>query len=281
MNDRDNKVLESYLNTLDRSLMKLSTSDRAEIIIEIKGHVLDAMEREDGRSLDSVLSSLGEPESVANKYLLERGMNPGQASKTPIVKWLTIGFLGTVGMFTFVIVLALVFIFFFDKDNGSDSKSKFEFSSSSHDAKSIISMTPDMKFKLIFNNGKIDIENTESGTVSWECKLEASKEPVVTNVDGLLTLDLSESKGVKCDIQLPMISAFELEGVNGKVDYDSPRVDSSIMLSNGKLDFDLVDGMDYDHEIKVGAGIVKGFPDSIAGGTRLRVNLGNGVVEAD
>src|SRR5580692_7021999 len=91
-----NSKLEDYLRALDKTLGPISTSERAEIVTEIKSHVLEAQKR--GQSIEDVLKSMGEPEQVANRYLLEHGLTPAKAPKRPIVKWLVIGFLGAFGM---------------------------------------------------------------------------------------------------------------------------------------------------------------------------------------
>ena len=90
--------LESYLERLDAVLKPLSVSDRAEIVTEIRSHVLSALERGTGGGLDEVLSALGEPETVANRYRMERGLNPTRPPISPVFKWLVIGFMGTVAM---------------------------------------------------------------------------------------------------------------------------------------------------------------------------------------
>jgi len=94
--------LENYLTRLEKSLGPISVSEKAEIITEIKSHVLDAQSRDESKSVESILSSLGEPEQVASKYLIERGLEPKKPPKHPVVKWIIIGFLGTV----FLILLA-------------------------------------------------------------------------------------------------------------------------------------------------------------------------------
>jgi uncharacterized membrane protein len=68
--------LEGYLAKLETVLGPFSASDRAEIIMEIKSHVLAALDRDPNASMDSILAALGEPETVANRYLMERGMKP-------------------------------------------------------------------------------------------------------------------------------------------------------------------------------------------------------------
>jgi len=83
--------LEGYLSLLDKTLGPISISERAEIVTEIKSHVLEAQQRDPSLSLEAILSSLGEPEQVANKYLLERGLKPSKPSTRPFVKWLVAG----------------------------------------------------------------------------------------------------------------------------------------------------------------------------------------------
>lgn len=100
--------LENYLATLDRALSPLPVSDRAEIVTEIKSHVLSAMERDSATSLDSILAALGEASTVANRYLLERGLKTGKPPISPVVKWVVIGFLGTVALLVAGIVALLL-----------------------------------------------------------------------------------------------------------------------------------------------------------------------------
>lgn len=99
--------LETYLNRLDKALGQVPVSDRAEIVTEIKGHVVEAQSRDPGKTVDSILASLGEPEGVANKYLMERGLKPGRAPRGNMAKWLTIGFLGTLGMVVLFVTIVL------------------------------------------------------------------------------------------------------------------------------------------------------------------------------
>jgi hypothetical protein len=93
----NNEKLEHYLQIIDKSLTGIPVSEKAEIITEIKSHVLSALEKDPKTHIESILSSLGEPQQVASRYLLERNLKPHKyrLPLTPIVKWLVIGFLGT------------------------------------------------------------------------------------------------------------------------------------------------------------------------------------------
>ena len=83
---------------------------KAEIITEMKSHVLDAIESDQNRTVAMVLSDLGEPEQVANKYLAERGLSLQKPYKYPVVKWLVIGVLG-MGMLSFLLISIVVWKF--------------------------------------------------------------------------------------------------------------------------------------------------------------------------
>ena len=90
--------LERYLTALERALKPFPVSDRAEVITEIKSHVLAALEHDPQARLDHVLAALGEPEMVANRYLIDRGLKTAKPPISPIVKWLVVGFLTTIAM---------------------------------------------------------------------------------------------------------------------------------------------------------------------------------------
>ena len=76
----NHQLLEKYLRKLDRCLENISVSEKAEIITEIRCHVLETQEREPEKSIQEILSALGEPETVANKYLMEKGQSPHKLS---------------------------------------------------------------------------------------------------------------------------------------------------------------------------------------------------------
>ncbi len=94
----DTKKLEGWLRQLEQALHDVSVIDRADIVMELNTHIRESFDRGD-RTLDEILTSLGEPTQVSNRYRLERGMQPVilPRSKTPVgslFKWATIGMLG-------------------------------------------------------------------------------------------------------------------------------------------------------------------------------------------
>jgi len=70
-------AIEAFLGRLDKALGPVAPSERADIISEIKSHILDAQAKNPKRSIASIIDSFGEPETVANRYLSEKGLKPG------------------------------------------------------------------------------------------------------------------------------------------------------------------------------------------------------------
>jgi len=105
--------LEAYLSELDQSLGQIPVSDRADIIIEIKSHVLDAQAKDPAQDVSQILHSMGDPGSVAKRFLQERGLTavpPAKPSSmqwlSASIKWLVIGFLG----FMLIIMLGVALL---------------------------------------------------------------------------------------------------------------------------------------------------------------------------
>ncbi len=76
-------AIEAYLDRLDRALEPMPASGRAEIVSEIKSHLLDAKRKSPRRSMQSILDSFGDPRQVAERYLTERGLNSEDPNRSP------------------------------------------------------------------------------------------------------------------------------------------------------------------------------------------------------
>ena len=109
--------LEAYLSELDKYLGQIPVSDRADIIIEIKSHILEAQAKDPTQDISAILNSMGDSESVAKRYLQERGLQAFLPVKTSSmmwlpasIKWLVIGFLGFIAI---IVVVASLLIWRF------------------------------------------------------------------------------------------------------------------------------------------------------------------------
>lgn len=183
----DKKALDNYLARLEKCLGPISITERSEIVVEIKSHIEDTLEAHAEETLDSVLKSLGEPEIVANKYLLERGLRPQKPPRSPMIKWLTIGFLGTLTL-SLVFFIALVSSFTpLVEVNGKDGKvsilggslsikdlnlgEDFDLSEIHADDSGIHEITENIKKIMIqFSNAKIKFTWVDQTKAAWKCE---------------------------------------------------------------------------------------------------------------
>lgn len=294
--------LESYLATLDRALNKVSVSDRADIILEIKSHVLDSLANHPEQTTTAILKALGEPEAVANRYLVERGLKPGKAPKSPMLKWLTIGFLGTL---TIVVAAGIFVIFYFtpliqvdesqgsvkilgglisiDGEPGNDSID-IDWSSSgrSFSGSRVLNVADIDSIDIQFTNGKFDVHGTTSDTMTWTCKAMSSSTAAAPAPDVLIqgrtaALDLKAGLASKCEIGLPNGIAARFEGANGKVFLDHPQAPTEIKMSNGKVEIEPDPGRLYLYDLKVTNGDVDDFASSDdPAALKIAVSMDNG-----
>jgi hypothetical protein len=270
--------LEDYLAKLDKALGPIPVSDRADIITEIKSHVLSARER--GQELDTILSSLGEPETVANRYILERGLKPGRPSKTPMVKWLTIGFLGTITVcagFLLILIFKFTPLIKVDEEQGrvillgglidvSDKNSNFNIKidgdanvafEGERDTKKISSI------RIPFSNGKFELSPANDGKLHWRCKVVGKKgEPLVTEDKRELSLNLEQAMGAKCEIELPAGIPVVMSGANGKLSILRPHADLDVKLNNGKVSLQPDPALRYKFDTSVMNGRAESFESS-------------------
>lgn len=275
--------LEAYLSALDRALGPIPTSDRAEIITEIKSHVLDARERDASATLDHILASLGEPESVASRYLLERGLKPARPARSPIVKWLTIGFLGTFGLACLTtIILFWKFTPLITVDEKNERVTLLGGAIDVDGAQGSIKIgnsfiQEDMEFKkfsgakevnpnttkqvhIPFSNGKFKLEAATDKFLSWECKAATAQHEIeITEKADVLTLDLEDSAGAKCKIKIPAKIATVIHGANGKIEIDRPKGNVDVNLNNGQVKVQAENGAAYRYDLKVTNGATRGF----------------------
>jgi hypothetical protein len=284
--------LERYLETLEQSLKPLSVSSRAEIVTEIKSHVMSALDRDPAQSLDSVLNALGEAQTVANRYLLEQGRQPVKPPISPIVKWLVIGFLGTL---TLVLLFAGAMAWRFwplvkidgkkeqvsllggliDIADDFKDSNKFQFSGSHPilDAKAT-------SLKIKFVSGKVKILNSDSQNFIWDCestRMESS--PKVENIAKELIFDLSVAPGINCKFSVPESTSVQIVGINGKIDLVEPTFNVDAQLANGKIGMTENADFQYRYDLKVSVGQIDDFVSSdLPDAKIIKVQLSNGVI---
>ena len=267
----ENNKLENYLLRLDKCLGSVSISEKAEIITEIKSHVMDAIENNKNKSVGHILASLGEPEQVASKYLLEKGLEPVESPKHPIVKWIIIGFLGT---FTLMIFTFLVLAWKFSPIVKIDEKKGriqlfggvIDFSEDNiKDLYGILGEEPLSdssinEVKINFSNGKILIKRNDKNKFQYKCKGQGYRSPHKEN-DSLI-FDLHSVKESDCDIKIPSGFRLAVNGKNGKIQLIGLKNHLSANLANGKIGFAPEPNSHYKYQISIKNGKSDEFSSS-------------------
>ena len=295
--------LERYLTSLDQALKAFPVSDRAEIITEIRSHVLSALERDPETGVDTVLSSLGEAETVANRYLLERGMKPAKTPISPVVKWLVIGFLGTLAMF---LIFSAYLIGHFgsilqvDGKNGRvkvlgglidiDGGHRLSISSPTNQKKDEFAGSETMPATATatvhFANGKMRIETTDDDRFSWSCHSKSALRPVAKHVAAEtsdkgndLNLDLTAITDPDCVIRLPVNTKFAISAVNGLIEIEEPKFSVDANLVNGQYHFEEDSDTEYRFDVAVTTGTADAFVSSEAPTAKnIKLKLVTGVI---
>lgn len=292
--------LERYLTALDRALGKISVSDRSDIITEIKSHVIEAQTREPQSSLREILAALGEPENVANRYLMERGIKPGKPSKTPVIKWLTIGFLGTIGIAAFTVVMILwrfTPVLKVDEKTGQViilgglievNESKKSDSSDNKNRKNTINFDGETKIdaskisaiSVNFANGEFDFSKSTDGQLHWSCAISGGNPTAKEDAHTQSFTFNFNSSDANCDLEIPAGLSLIVRGANGEVELDHPQSKVDIKLENGQINVAPDSAKNYKYEASVingsSAGAVSSnSPDAIL----LKLAVSNGNIE--
>jgi hypothetical protein len=290
--------LERYLTSLEQALKPFPVSDRAEIITEIKSHVLSALERDPQSHLDSILSALGEPETVANRYLLERGMKPAKTSISPIVKWLVIGFLCTFAMILIFIAFVVAHSSSLVKIDGQKGKIELlggmididgdhkRVSITGTDDKGsefagVGTVKAGQGIGIKFKTGKVEFVNSDGKDFGWSCSADGPPvKDLSTDSSGNAVLDLTTLKKIKCKFGIPAGVHVSVDGAEGKMDFDAPQFDLAANLDTGKVTFH-PDGDDaYKYDMSVTTGKIDEFESSDKPGAHsIKIHVTTGKIE--
>lgn len=296
--------LENYLAALERALKPLPVSDRAEIVTEIKSHVLSALDRDPNATLDQVLAGLGEAETVANRYLVERGQAMVKPPISPIVKWVVIGFLGTFALLM-ISVVSMVWHFsplvqidggkdhvsllggMIDIDGKTDSVrigSMRIDGSSDHgrELRGAAKLASGDKRGLLIkaNNGRFELSTSDGPDFKWDCRIDKEgAAPELKMQDGAYLFDLSSLSGAKCEFRIPEARSVRLEALNGRIDIIKPHYDIDLSLDNGKVEFEPDASKSYAYDLSTVRGMMDTFessnkPDAF----KIRMRLVNGKI---
>lgn len=279
-----NSEIDKYLTELDHHLGEISVSERADIIIEIKSHLLEAKDQNPGQSINQILTTFGSPSQAAQKFLQERGLGRGKPKSSsskmgPVFKWTAITILGLAGIFT-VVVAVLVWKFTpilnVDEKSGrvkilgglidiSETEGTVKvgknnvqnFGKGHHfDGSKLLGPGQEKpKLNIKFSNGDIELTTSETRELFWSCSSRGQGRDVITSGDsGNFNLDFSQALGIQCQIKIPESTQLELEGANGKVEIIKPKYNLQVNLVNGLISLSPDKNVPYRYTAKVSNG---------------------------
>jgi hypothetical protein len=265
--------IEKYLNELDQSLAGLTAGDRAEIVLEIKSHLLEAQAK-NGGSMETAIASMGTPSSVAAKFLAERGLKPKTHYKLrPFLKWVLILSVG--GIFLLVTSLVVLMIQFspllkIDGDkktvsildgwieiHGGEGTIKIGDTGMARDEQTNrFDGTQPLKAKETINialgNGRIHLRTSLDDNFTWSCKVFGRTDQArIEEAKGELKLDLADTSGADCEIGIPRSTKTKVDLKNGKVRLERPLFHAKVEVVNGGIEFIPVPTTPYNITSKV------------------------------
>lgn len=302
----DNKKLNEYLFLLEKHLSDLSASDRARIILEIEEHIKESLEKYSDKTLDQVLEDLGPAQKVANHYRLDRGLKTFKPQKHPFIKWLSITFLGSMGLFLlFILILVWKFTPIFEVDdknqrivvlgglidiNGTSGKIKvgdqFQFVDSkfANNFEGSIDFPREEYDELVINfkSGQLNLNTASSAKLEWNCKLEVPpNNDFMDRNKGVVVINLENYEGIDCDLQIPPEVKLTLDGKDAQITFNDPEYDTYLELNNGTVYFNYNPEVDYNYDLKVKNGTVSSaFTSSKSKDAyEVKIYLENGVIQ--
>ena len=286
------KTINDWLTQLENSLGQITSEDRAAIIMELSSHIHEALDH-DAASLNEILNGLGEPQTVANRYLLERGLKPVRRSKAPIFKYLTQAFLGCLA---FLLLMTVLLLYFFTpllkitnegvtflgglltiEDRDRDTHDEHFENDKIVEGELTLSPSQDQPVILELHQGRMEISSAESGNVlKYRCRFEKAKPaPVVNQKDQSLQLD----KG-GCDIQIPATYPLKVNASQGKItltNLNNPIVASisqgkielsqhkqsaTLEVNQGKISIIPAEDVNYKYDLNIAQGKIDAFTSS-------------------
>jgi len=296
-----NIKLEQYLGKLDKGLGPIPVSEKAEIITEIKSHILDAQAKDESKRLEDILAAIGEPEFVANRYLIERGLKPMKTPTHPIFKWLIIGFLGT---FAIIVLFITVLIWRFtpivkfheDKvtlfgtvDVDKDSSAYFnrvmwygdspKVEERAYDADKIKSIN------IMNGSGDVKITSAKEKKVVLEVGRKGFKCDLVAKLDSngellVITSDKKDCSFTYVNISVPAKTDIKVKTSSGNIGVDS--ISGNIVAQTGSGNMKVLIGNKIKSKLNLMAGsgnILLMLPKGIT--VNHSVTTGSGSVKSD
>jgi hypothetical protein len=300
----EEQKLENYLYQLEKALKDVRPSERSQIILENKEHIIEARQKYPDKSMGQILTDLGAPEKVANHYLLDRGLKTYKPNRHPFLKWFSIMFLGSMAlMMITVLVMVWKFTPLFKIDekkqriiilgglidvNGISGKIKVgdhyqfvpnKFTNQFNGTLDVPRVDFD-ELVINFESGSLDFKTNMERKLTWDCKLERPPGQEFINMSkDVIEMDLKKSGGASCTIEVPIVLKLTLDGDDAQISLIEPEFDSFIEIKNGLVQLQMNPEVEYKYDLSVKNGKAPRPKSSTSDGAyEVRVNLESGSI---
>lgn len=284
----DQKLLEHYLHELEQTLGQLPPSQRAKIVHETHDHVHQVRQNYPEKTIAQILDDLGPAAKLGNHHLLDNNLKTYKPKRSPFIKWLSIGFIGSVSaFFLFVVFLIIKFspLYHLDEKNNRlvilGGLIDLNVASGQYKVFDQYQFVPSNKFTNQFN-GSIDVPreefdelviNFKSGTLDiktsvdrrfmWDCKLENPPEDDFINMSkDMIDIDLEKTGGANCELVVPSDLKLTVQGDAGQVTLTEPEFDAYVELVSGNVIIRPGPEVEYKYDLKVANGTIERAPQS-------------------
>jgi hypothetical protein len=301
------KILENYLVGLEAQLKDLPVATKAKIIVQFNEKIQQLHQTNNHLTTDQILNDLGSVESVANHYRLDNNL---ATIKTPITSksWFKLTTIFLVLPLFFISITFVWLIWKFtpilkiDEDNqrvvilgglididskggkikiGDDYKfSDAKYSNTFEGAIEINSeITEDLEIN--FASGKLELLNSDSTKLSWNCRLEQDPgKDLINEQDDVVQLDFYKFGSSDCKIYIPSKMKVSVEGENGNIFVEEAEYDIFVQLVNGLVVVNPNPEILYKYDLKSDNGTVATFDKSdSADAFEVRIHIKNGNIE--
>lgn len=262
------KIIDNYLGRLDRALTAISAGSRAEIVLEMRANIALAQEKNPEMSTQGILEGLGEPELVANHYLLERGLELQRPPKPSHFKWIVIGFLGCATLFALVLGI-LIYLFTpilkIDESTGRvqlfggafDIQAKKMITQLSKEGSFVfgniagaVTVAPEVEtLEILMGSGNLRIDYNATAELNWDCDgVGKSAKANVLDAEKKLVLDFSAAF-VDCDVTLPQ-KPLHVLAIAADIAVKYPHHSIVIKAERGTVELAPATGVAYKYKLK-------------------------------
>jgi len=261
--------------------------------MEIKSHVMDALEKNPQKNIEDILKDFGSAESIAQKYLDERGIKRPVSHRSPFstfLKWALVASASLMIILGLTLLIIVKSLTPFVEVNGDKvslmgglihvDDNNFRLGSAVHEISGSYANAGAKNLKVVASNGKIELTTTTDTALRWNCNVDqvAGIQPIVQGTT--VELNFSKYKDLDCNVEIPQKIASVVELSNGKIELSEPAANFDLSLQNGQIEISPQSTTPYKFDLQVKQGMQDNFASSQSKDAfTIKARLQNGKIQ--